>query len=116
LILGRYFFPHYFYVQDGAEILGTSQRTTSLSVPRPAALRDTSEERFFKRLESELAKVGKFTAGTVSELRQRLQKLQDAAAAAVSVECTAGDIESAGISGLLDEAKYIGDEFLQLEK
>ena len=67
--------------EAGKESLGAgSLRTTSLSVVRQAGRHDTAEERFFRRLEAEVAKIGAFTAELVAQLRTRLNKLQEAVA------------------------------------
>lgn len=51
-----------------------SSRVTSLSVSR-IGQRDQSEEKFFRRLEQEVAKVGQFTQQQVATLKGRLEKL-----------------------------------------
>ncbi|PSC73528.1 ABC transporter C family member 2 isoform A [Micractinium conductrix] len=87
--------------------LSYSPRTTSLTVQRRAAQRDSAEERFFRKLEAEVHKINRFTQAQTRSVEQRLQKLQDRAALAE------GAREK---EGLLAEAKKIGDEFLALEK
>lgn len=87
--------------------LSYSPRTTSLTVQRRAAMRDSAEERFFRKLEAEVHKINKFCQGQTRSLEQRLQKLQERAAEAE------GSREK---EALLREAKEIGDEFLALEK
>lgn len=86
-----------------------SPRTTSLTVARASAWKSNAEERFFKALEGQVDKVGKFTAKLVAEQRGRLNALQDRA----NVLKDDDDLEK---ERLLQEAKSIGDEFLQLEK
>ncbi|KAK2080664.1 hypothetical protein QBZ16_000518 [Prototheca wickerhamii] len=85
-----------------------SSRVTSLSVAR-IGQRDQSEEKFFRRLEQEVAKVGQFTQQQVASLKGRLEKLSSRAH-------SSKDLSSARREELLEEAKQIGDEFLQLEK
>eukprot|EP00887_Chlorella_sp_A99_P007155 scaffold2.g7155.t1 len=87
--------------------LAFAPRTTSLTVVRAEGACNTAEERFFKALEAEVDKVGRFTAKLTADLRARLGQLQESAAAAKEEEQK---------HGLLEEAKLIGDEFLQLEK
>ncbi|KAL4855568.1 Vacuolar transporter chaperone 4 [Chlorella vulgaris] len=86
-----------------------SPRTTSLTVQRATDRRDSAEERFFQKLEAEVDKCGKFTARLVAELRERLKQLQG------SVRAVPRDDDTQR-AALLEEAKSIGDEFLQLEK
>jgi len=92
-----------------------SPRTTSLTVARQADRHDTAEERFFRRLEAEVLKIGAFTAELVAQLRTRLTKLQNNVAkyqeASSSKESREVQVET-----LLQEAKDVGDEFLALEK
>ena len=117
--------------KENPELDNASLRTTSLSVLRPAAGRDTAEERFFRRLEAEVAKIGTFTAEVVSQLRTRLLRLQEAvdkrtaehAAASDAANGEGSSIMNGDVKGgsaidekLLAEAKDIGDEFLALEK
>lgn len=90
-----------------AGVTNFSPRTTSLTVQRAADRRDSAEERFFQKLEAEVEKCGNFTARLVGELRERLKQLQG------SVKSTT---DPAQHQELLEEAKSIGDEFLQLEK
>jgi SPX domain protein involved in polyphosphate accumulation/uncharacterized membrane protein YidH (DUF202 family) len=118
----------------------SSLRTTSLSVVRQAGRHDTAEERFFRRLEAEVSKIGAFTAELVAQLRTRLNKLQDAVAKKESALVGTSPGNGGGFVGrsfagsfrassstpavpdperdekLLKEAKDIGDEFLALEK
>ncbi|GAB4819711.1 hypothetical protein N2152v2_006757 [Parachlorella kessleri] len=98
--------------EDAAVGVGVnySPRTTSLSVQRAADRRDSAEERFFRRLEAEVDKVGRFTGQLVDDLRNRLRAVQEATLAAT------GEGSGEQKSALLEEAKSIGDEFLQLEK
>lgn len=84
-----------------------SPRTTSLTVQRAEDKRDTAEEKFFKQLEEEVDKIGKFTAETVEMLRERLYNLQQK----LQAPSGAGSKEE-----MLKEAQSIGDAFLQLEK
>ena len=99
-----------------------SPRTTSLSVVRQAGRQDTAEERFFRRLEAEVSKIGAFTAELVAQVRTRLAKLQEEVAkkdlppGSSSRRATAAEDASARDERLLKEAKDIGDEFLALEK
>ena len=111
--------------EAGKESLGAgSLRTTSLSVVRQAGRHDTAEERFFRRLEAEVAKIGAFTAELVAQLRTRLNKLQEAVAKRNAPSSITGSFREEGPSSsapvqdekLLREAKDIGDEFLALEK
>jgi SPX domain protein involved in polyphosphate accumulation/uncharacterized membrane protein YidH (DUF202 family) len=120
--------------------LGTSLRETSLTVARAAGRADSAEERFFRRLEAEVAKVGAFTAELVAQLRARLARLQERAAAVEAARTAAAEAaaaaapDAAGSSSAgsapppppppptaaaaaaLAEAKAVGDEFLALEK
>lgn len=84
-----------------------SPRTTSLTVQRATASRDNAEERFFQLLESEVDKVGQFTAQVVDGLRDRLYQLQSHDHENLTEEEK---------KNLLHEAQQIGDEFLALEK
>ncbi|KDD74760.1 VTC domain-containing protein [Helicosporidium sp. ATCC 50920] len=87
-----------------------SPRVTSLSVVRaPRGAKDPAEERFFRALEGEVSKVGRHTAAVVTKLRGRqsrlLERIED------------GDRRDAALQReLMEEAKAIGDEILQLEK
>ena len=54
----------------------SSLRETYLSVVRTTRRQETAEERFFKRLEAEVSKIGAFTAELVSQLRNKMSKLQ----------------------------------------
>ncbi|EFN52611.1 hypothetical protein CHLNCDRAFT_58814 [Chlorella variabilis] len=121
-----------------AGVQSFSPRTTSLTVQRAADRRDSAEERFFQKLESEVDKCGKFTARLVSELRERLKQLQGRVRAAPAgdepqrellLEASPGRGAGALAAGRREhaaphapgplaalEAKSIGDEFLQLEK
>lgn len=87
--------------------LSYSPRTTSLTVQRRAAMRDSAEERFFRKLEAEVHKINRFCQSQTRSLEQRLNKLQDRAAVADSQRER---------DALLKDAKEIGDEFLALEK
>ncbi|PSC71737.1 VTC domain-containing [Micractinium conductrix] len=92
-----------------AGVQSFSPRTTSLTVQRSADRRDSAEERFFQTLEGEVEKCGAFTARLVGELRERLKQLQG--------RVRGGTVpDDAQRAALLEEAKAIGDEFLQLEK
>lgn len=93
--------------QDG------SPRATSLSVVRAAGRKDSAEERFFRRLEAEVSKIGAFTAELVSQLRNRMSKIQ---AEVASIAGKNDDAAEKKRERLLDEAKAFGDEFLSLEK
>lgn len=99
-----------------------SLRATSLSVLRPAAGHDTAEERFFRRLEAEVSKIGTFTAEVVSQLRTRLTRLQEAVDKRTAEQASKSTGTFDIVKGseqddkLLAEAKDIGDEFLALEK
>lgn len=99
-------------------VTNASPRTTSLSVIRQAGRHDTAEERFFRRLEAEVSKIGAFTAELVAQLRARLTRLQTSVAKhAAEREAPGGKAsKSAPDDKLLKEAKDIGDEFLALEK
>ncbi|KAF6262836.1 VTC domain-containing protein [Scenedesmus sp. NREL 46B-D3] len=88
-----------------------SPRTTSLSIVRAAKTADAAEERFFQKLEAEVEKVGKFTQRVVAELRQRLSNLQPKADRAAASEGRSEEKER-----LMEEAKLIGEDYLQLEK
>lgn len=92
-------------------------RETSLSVVRTTGRQETAEERFFKRLEAEVSKIGAFTAELVSQLRSKMSKLQAEAASIVGElgDGTNKDIEKKRTK-LLEEAKQFGDDFLALEK
>lgn len=118
-------------------------RHTSISVAHNPGRQDTAEERFFRRLEAEVSKIGAFTAECNAQLRTRLNKLQEAVAKKESEQASAksgggilgsfraggsfrGSSSKAAIDAavadphldekLLQEAKDIGDEFLALEK
>ena len=95
--------------QDG------SPRATSLSVVRAAGKKDSAEERFFRRLEAEVSKVGAFTAELVSQLRGRMSKLQANVSSVVSSTEPEEKMQKTR-QELLEEAKNFGDEFLALEK
>uniref|UniRef100_A0A383VD06 SPX domain-containing protein n=1 Tax=Tetradesmus obliquus TaxID=3088 RepID=A0A383VD06_TETOB len=88
-----------------------SPRTTSLSIVRAAKTADAAEERFFQKLEAEVEKVGKFTQRVVAELRQRLANLQPKADKAAAAAGATDEKER-----LMEEAKLIGEDYLQLEK
>lgn len=106
-------------VQEASkEAVSSSPRTTSLSVVRQAGRHDTAEERFFRRLEAEVAKIGAFTAELVAQLRARLSRLQaDVAKRTSESASTSNGNRHGGVDqALLQEAKDIGDEFLALEK
>ena len=77
---------------------------------------------FFRKLEDEVDKIGGFTSSQVQSLRSRLYDLQQRIVAAGLHQAGHGE-GSDGSSDkaklqeeLLEEAKDIGDEFLQLEK
>eukprot|EP00887_Chlorella_sp_A99_P007158 scaffold2.g7158.t1 len=125
-----------------AGTLSFSPRTTSLTVQRAADKRDSAEEKFFARLEAEVEKIGGFTGQLVADLRARLQALQAQVAEAGEEEkdgllegrCRVAAVPSVAAAsrrarplcaqrrithvwgGTAQEAKNIGDEFLQLEK
>ena len=82
---------------------------TSLTVLRAEDKRDTAEEKFFKQLESEVDKIGNFTAEVVEKLRSRLFGLQK------RLHDSVEDVNSSK-DEMLQEAQRIGDEFLNLEK
>lgn len=125
------------YGPDGAgNELSFSPRTTSLTVAR-AAGRRSADERFYELLESEVAKVNKFTVEHVSGLKKRLKVLNTATAAmrrAAASGGSGGEGEAASpnlarvsasmmeaqplqsTEALIAEAKAVGDEFLALEK
>lgn len=125
------------YGPDGAgNELSFSPRTTSLTVAR-AAGRRSADERFYELLESEVAKVNKFTVEHVSGLKKRLKVLNTATAAmrrAAASGGSGGEGEAASpnlarvsasmmeaqplqsTESLIAEAKAVGDEFLALEK
>lgn len=86
-----------------------SLRPTSLSVVRNARARDAAEEQFFRALEDEVLKIGRFTAEVVSTLRRRTEALQENVQKAESLPLEERE-------HLLYEAKQVADEFLQLEK
>ena len=99
-----------------------SPRTASLTVLRGENRRDSAEELFFRKLEDEVDKIGGFTSSQVQSLRSRLYDLQQRIVAAGLHQAGHGE-GSDGSSDkaklqeeLLEEAKDIGDEFLQLEK
>jgi SPX domain protein involved in polyphosphate accumulation/uncharacterized membrane protein YidH (DUF202 family) len=87
--------------------LSFSPRTTSLTVQRRAAQRDSAEETFFKQLEAEVHKINRFTQAQTAALERRLARLQEKADTAETQREK---------DALQEEAKAIGDEFLQLEK
>ena len=94
---------------------------TSLSVVRTAGRAESAEERFFRRLEAEVSKVGKFTEELVSQLRAKMSRMQaEAAAISGSTATHSGASDASDASDtkarLLEEAKRFGDEFLALEK
>ena len=93
---------------------------TSLSVVRTAGRQESAEERFFRRLEAEVSKVGKFTEELVSQLRAKMSRMQ-AEAVAITAQSAGQSDERREELGelkarLLEEAKRFGDEFLALEK
>lgn len=87
-------------------VLSYSPRTTSLTVVR-ANKTASASDKFFSLLESEVAKVGKFTQRKVDELRSTLKQLQAKAEKATDAQTK---------EQLLQEAKAVGDNFLALEK
>ena len=91
---------------------------TSLSVVRTAGRAESAEERFFRRLEAEVSKVGKFTEELVSQLRAKMSRMQaEAAAISGSAATHSGASDASDTKArLLEEAKRFGDEFLALEK
>jgi SPX domain protein involved in polyphosphate accumulation len=91
----------------------TQPRETSLSVVRTAGRQESAEERFFKRLEAEVSKVGKFTEELVSQLRAKMSRMQSESATLLGKD---GTHDAALKAKLLEEAKKFGDEFLALEK
>lgn len=95
-----------------------SPRTASLTVLRGENLRDTSEEMFFRKLEDEVDKIGGFTSAQVQSLRSRLYDLQQRIdAAGLHQAGPKNGADKAKLQEeLLEEARDIGDEFLQLEK
>lgn len=93
------------------EHVSYSPRAASLTVLRGENARDSSEEKFFQKLEEEVDKIGTFTSEKVQELRSRLYQLQQR----VDGE-QAGSSKGRKEGELLEEAKDIGDQFLQLEK
>lgn len=126
------------YGPGGAGALSFSPRTTSLTVAR-AAERRSADERFYELLESEVAKVNKFTVEHVSGLKKRLKALNAATVALRRAAASGGSggegtdssrapslsrqsssaMESQPLQStetLLAEAKAVGDEFLALEK
>ncbi len=92
-----------------------SPRETSLSVARAFRKQDSAEERFFKRLEAEVSKVGAFTAELVSSLRNKMSVLQAEVAKVVDKAHDDPEAEKQR-KALLEEAKKYADEFLALEK
>ena len=96
--------PYTYLTQSG--LPSFSPRMTSLTVQRAQNRRDFSEEEFFKCLDAEVEKVGAFTVELVSGLRERLSAVQERARTVRPEETAA----------LLEEAKQVGDQFLQLEK
>ena len=93
------------------------QPSTSLSVVRTAGRQESAEERFFRRLEAEVSKVGKFTEELVSQLRAKMSKMQAEAAALLGrAKDEGGGLDPKLKDNLLEEAKQFGDEFLALEK
>ena len=96
-----------------------SPRATSLSVARAAGRKDSAEERFFKRLEAEVSKVGAFTAELVALLRTKMTKLQAEVASIVGDssedEKKKKELEQKR-KALLEQARALGDDFLALEK
>lgn len=88
-----------------------SPRAASLTVLRGENARDSTEEKFFQKLEEEVDKIGTFTSEKVQELRSRLYQLQQRVDGGEG-SSTKGTKEDE----LLEEAKDIGDQFLQLEK
>jgi SPX domain protein involved in polyphosphate accumulation len=95
-----------------------SPRTASLTVLRGENRRDSAEEQFFRKLEDEVDKIGGFTSAQVQSLRSRLYDLQQRidAAGLHQGELEDGSDKANLQEELLEEAKDIGDEFLQLEK
>ncbi|GIL87349.1 hypothetical protein Vretifemale_15424 [Volvox reticuliferus] len=96
--------------QKEAETAGEasfSPRTTSLTVQRYSNTKDSSQELFFRRLERDVDKVNKFTNKLVEEMRASLRNLNAKAEKETAPEKK---------DELLQEAQYIGDDFLALEK
>eukprot|EP01024_Parvocaulis_polyphysoides_P026125 TRINITY_DN2383_c0_g1_i13.p1 TRINITY_DN2383_c0_g1~~TRINITY_DN2383_c0_g1_i13.p1 ORF type:complete len:750 (-),score=93.88 TRINITY_DN2383_c0_g1_i13:114-2363(-) len=101
--------------QVGA-VLSHSPRQTSLSVLKPTD-KDATEElavKFFRLLEKEIDKVGKFTKRQVQQLRQDLQTLSRRVDT-IEGRSEFGDVQIVR-ENLIIEAKRIGDEYLHLEK
>lgn len=86
----------------------SSLRTTSLSVVRQAGRHDTAEERFFRRLEAEVSKIGAFTAELVAQLRTRLNRLQEAVAKKDSELSGTSPGNGAGGGGIMGSFRAAG--------
>ena len=97
-------------------LAGPGDPSTSLSVVRTAGRQESAEERFFRRLEAEVSKIGKFTEELVSQLRAKMSGMQAGAAALLGSAKEGGSLEPELKAELLEEAKRFGDEFLALEK
>ena len=79
--------------------LSFSPRTTSLTVQRRAAQRDSAEEQFFRKLEAEVHKINKFTLAQTRSLEQRLTRLQERAAVADTAREKQGLLQVGGRGG-----------------
>ena len=97
-------------------LAGPQDPSTSLSVVRTAGRQESAEERFFRRLEAEVSKIGKFTEELVSQLRAKMSGMQDEAATLLRSAKKGGSLDPELKAKLLEEAKQFGDEFLALEK
>ncbi len=95
---------------------GPQDPSTSLSVVRTAGRQESAEERFFRRLEAEVSKIGKFTEELVSQLRAKMSGMQAEAVTLLGSAKEGGSLDPKLKAKLLEEAKRFGDDFLALEK
>lgn len=102
------------FVPDGSS--GAGERVTSLSTNPSAAIKgkfqgkDITESDFFAFLEEEMKKIDDFTNKKMTELKKKITKIMDRV-----LDSNATFTETETLS-LQNEAKFLGDQFLLLEK
>mmetsp|Transcript_27459 Transcript_27459/g.50674 ORF Transcript_27459/g.50674 Transcript_27459/m.50674 type:complete len:739 (-) Transcript_27459:23-2239(-) len=92
--------------QRGTGGVAFSPRTTSLTVQRYQS-KDSGQEKFFKKLETDVEKVNKFTQRLVEDMRASLKAI---------LSKTESEVDNSKKELLLKEAQRVGDDFLALEK
>lgn len=76
----------------------------------------TAEEKFYRKLDEELQKIGDFSVSQMTQLRTRIGNLSEQVEAFVA-RCQGGvDKESDEYKRLQAEAKAIGSDYLAMEK